>query len=116
MFHNFTNSLPKFTLQLKYDEGHQKAKLVPIVNNIFDIVYFEMSEKMATDVENQTEQRKIHFNEYYAKCIYCGNLFKKKGKNHKACLKDECRKVNMNERKRRSRAKQKSNENTTNPK
>ena len=62
---------------------------------------------MTTDVEYQTEQKKIHFNEYYAKCIYCGNLFKKKGKNHKVCLKEECRKANMNERKRRSRAKQK---------
>ena len=115
LFHNFTNSLPKFTLQLKYDEDHQKAKFVPIVNDIFDIGYFAISEKMTTEVEYQTEQKKIHFNEYYAKCIYCGNLFKKKGKNHKVCLKEECRKANMKERKRRSRAKQKANENTTNP-
>lgn len=115
LFHNFTNSLPKFTLQLKYDEDHQKAKFVPIVNDIFDIGYFAISEKMTTEVEYQTEQKKIHFNEYYAKCIYCGNLFKKKGKNHKVCLKEECRKANMKERKRRSRAKQKANKNTTNP-
>lgn len=80
LFHIFTNSLPKFMLQLKYDEDHQKAKFVPIVNDIFNIGYFAISEKMTTDVKYQTEQKKIHFNEYYAKCIYCRNLFKKKVK------------------------------------
>lgn len=115
LFYEFTNSLPKFTLQLKYDSECQRAKFVPLVNDIFDIGYFAISEKMTTEVEYQNETKKIHFNQYYAKCIYCGNLFKKKGKNHKVCLKDECRKANMNERKRRSRAKQKANENTTNP-
>lgn len=59
LFHNFTNSLPKFTLQLKYDEDHQKAKFVPIVNDIFDIGYFAISEKMTTEVEYQTEQKKF---------------------------------------------------------
>lgn len=115
LFYEFTNSLPKFTLQLKYDSDYQRAKFVLLVNDIFDIGYFAISEKMTTEVEYQNETKKIHFNQYYAKCIYCGNLFKKKSKNHKVCLKKECRKASMNERKHRSRAKQKANKNTTNP-
>lgn len=109
LFYEFTNSLPKFTIQLKYDSECQRAKFVPLVNDIFNIGYFAISEKMTTEVEYQNRTKKIHFNQYYAKCIYCGNLFKKKGKNHKVYLKKKCRKVNKNERKRRSRAKQKAN-------
>ena len=55
LFHNLTISLPKFTLQLKYDEDHQKSKFVPFANDIFDIGYFVISEKMTTEVEYQTE-------------------------------------------------------------